>query len=566
MSKREYSAELMRQTALAWEFLDMAKSITTYMKLVPVMTEQIDEYEKAYDKIVPPDYRYWLETHGSGHIEFITDALEIPSIYELCDDGGRLVDNDDPANCWKRIYLGCGGAPVTLALDSTIIDEFGCAPVIRTEVYSNQVGEVLSSSWPMYVVLKIIEAAKEVATEDPDEADGLAKVNFEGIDAHLLFASERAIEHNKTRLADGETPSDMEEIISISKFIESMTIATETALDTHPAQLQSGAFQNDQYQQAVDTLEKEISLGYAYLGLSGNSFAARQFLTEEVTARHERALKDLLKHQRREMRDFAREGLQKINTIAPQEDNKKSEDLFKCIKIAMELNEEYEQVLKAKKLHFRGNIGSFSLISLDRNTPEQGKGGFSDKEHGRRFLNEKIDSLLASKGEKIKANKSRPTREKELQAWIIDYAINHEYRLPFSEGLTFLTSELAFRESEKIVNDILAIDQEGSLVVIELKSSRNKTTLEGQVENFCRVIGSKQGFFKELVALLVPKKVWNGQIRKMIVWPNANGVSRNDWKGNIEEIRYHEKLGEDRRTQIDYNEKGEIVFLEGSPQ
>jgi len=235
---------------------------------------------------------------------------------------------------------------------------------------------------------------------------------------------------------------------------------------------------------------------------------------------------------------------------------------MKYFEMAKELNSECGEMLKAKKLHFRGSRGSFSLISLDLMTPEQGKGGFVDKEQGRRFLDEGIDSLLAKKTEKIAAKQSRPTREKELQAWIIDYAINHEYRLPFSDELIFLTSELAVNDSGKIVNDVLAIDQEGSLVVIELKSSRDKTTLEGQVEAFCRVIDYKQDFFRKLIALLTPGRVWNGQVRKMVVWPDANRLPRNDWKGTIEEIRYLEKRGEDGRPQIDYNEKGEIVFLE----
>lgn len=238
-----------------------------------------------------------------------------------------------------------------------------------------------------------------------------------------------------------------------------------------------------------------------------------------------------------------------------------AEDSMKYFRIAKELNEECLKDLKAKKLHFRGNVGSFSLISLDRKTPEQGKGGFSDKEQGRNFLAKGFDSLLASKKDKIDLGQSRPTREKELQAWIIDYAINHNYRLPFSNGLTFLTSELAFHESRKIVNDILALDQEGCLVVIELKSSRHKKTLEGQVENFCKVIDSKQDFFRELVALLAPGKAWNWRLRKMIVWPDANERPRDDWEEGIEEIRYREKLDKEGRPQIYYNEKGEITFL-----
>lgn len=250
-----------------------------------------------------------------------------------------------------------------------------------------------------------------------------------------------------------------------------------------------------------------------------------------------------------------------------------AENGMEYFRIAQELNKECEGLLREKKLHFRGNIGSFSLISLDRETPEQGQGGFRGedaKEKGLRFLEKKIDSLLAGKRRKIEAGESRPTREKELQAWIIDYAVNNGYRLPFSSGLMFLTSELAFTTPEKVVNDILALDRDGTLVVVELKSSRDKTTLEGQVERFCGKIDDNKDFFEKLVKLLAPGKAWNGRRQGMIVWPDAtvwpkeNGQPRTDWKHGIEEIRYKEKReiidGKDQR-QIFYNEKGEIVFL-----
>lgn len=236
--------------------------------------------------------------------------------------------------------------------------------------------------------------------------------------------------------------------------------------------------------------------------------------------------------------------------------------------IAQTLNKAYEKVLKAKKLHFRGNRGSFSLISLDRKTPEEGKGGFKSKKQGENFLNEIDDHLSVKKGKKD-AGDSKYTREKELQAWIIDYAINHNNQLPFSEGLTFLTSELAFN-NPKIVNDILAIDQDGSLVVIELKSSRDKTTLERQVKRFFDKIDGNRPFFHNLVKLLIPGKDWNEHKRGMIVWPdskvwpNEHGQPRTGWDHGIKEFRYKEKkaeVGGKEQRLIYYNEKEEIIFL-----
>lgn len=244
------------------------------------------------------------------------------------------------------------------------------------------------------------------------------------------------------------------------------------------------------------------------------------------------------------------------------------DERLKYIKIAKDLNEKFKAELVKKKLHFRGNLGSFSLISLDRKTPEQGKSRFTNekllnmnKDQMDKFWS-KIDNILARKREKIARKESRPTREKELQAWIINYAINNNYKLPFSSGLKFLTSELAFQTYKKIVNDILAIDQEGSLVVIELKSARHKQELMGQVDDFCGVIAVEEEFFKELVELLEEEREWSGEIRRMIVWPDANGKPRNDWASvGIEEVRYKEKKGKDGLQEIDYDENNNIVFL-----
>lgn len=250
-----------------------------------------------------------------------------------------------------------------------------------------------------------------------------------------------------------------------------------------------------------------------------------------------------------------------------------AKDGMKYFRIAQELNGEHAKILKEEKLHFRANRGSFSLISLSKETPEEGKGGFKSKDRGKKFLDE-IKALLSSKIHTKGRGDSRYTREKELQAWIIDYAMNQEYRLPFSEGLTFLTSELAMLDDagKKIVNDILAIDREGRIVVIELKSScemRDKMTLQNQVNRFCVVIDNNRSFFRELVALLAQGRVWNERIRGIVVWPDGaawpkeNGQPRTDWEYGIEEVRYKETLekaeGKDQR-QIYYNEKGEIPF------
>ncbi|MCP3681380.1 MAG: DUF91 domain-containing protein [bacterium] len=240
-------------------------------------------------------------------------------------------------------------------------------------------------------------------------------------------------------------------------------------------------------------------------------------------------------------------------------------DKLEYFKIATKLNKEREKDLRTKKLHFRGNINSFSLISLDRETPERGISQLKTEKRGNKALDEKIDEIL----EEIKyakatdCNKTRITREKELQAWIIDYALNHKkHLLPFGDGIEFLTSELAIKQGKKrVVNDILGIDKHKNLVVIELKSDRNKTTLEKQVNKFSELIkADKSNFFVDLVSLLAGRK-WSGNTKGMIVWPNAYTSPLEKWEHGIVEICYEEIKGNDGKKVIDYDEAGNIQFF-----
>lgn len=207
------------------------------------------------------------------------------------------------------------------------------------------------------------------------------------------------------------------------------------------------------------------------------------------------------------------------------------------MQMAQELNLEHHEKLRDRALHYRGNINSFSLVSLSDDTPEIGISNLKSKMQANNALENRIAA-------KLKAGLGRSTPEKTLQAWIINKALSNNMVLPFERKLTFLTSELAltgvFIESEgkegKIVNDILAVDDYGALWVIELKSAREKKTLETQINNFISVVDKNRDLFTELVQML-SKKTWSGKICGMVVWPHAR-TSPLDW-GEIEEVCYH---------------------------
>jgi len=212
-------------------------------------------------------------------------------------------------------------------------------------------------------------------------------------------------------------------------------------------------------------------------------------------------------------------------------------DPLKYFTCAKELNDEHHKVLRKEKLHFRGNINSFSLISLDPKTPELGSPPLKSKI--------KAKKALCDIKTRLKEGPMRFTPEKALQAWVIDHALNNDMILPFGEKLTFLTSELALSnvyikskdKLGKIVNDILAIDDSGVLWVIELKSDRLKKELTKQVDNFISVVDNDVSFFTDLVALL-SGKTWEKKVRGMVVWPHAH-TSPLDWD-HIKEICYQQ--------------------------
>ncbi len=209
---------------------------------------------------------------------------------------------------------------------------------------------------------------------------------------------------------------------------------------------------------------------------------------------------------------------------------------FDYFRIAEELNAENEAGLREKQWHFRGNCNSFSLISLSPKTPELGVSGLKSKKQGENAFEWRL-------AKKIEKEPRRDTPEKKLQAWIIDSALNNSKKLPFGKNLTFLTSELAITNiyvkskgvEGKLVNDILAIDDNGTLWVVELKSDRNRKRLKEQVSDFMHLIALDQTFFQGLVSTLSATEYpFSGEVKSMIVWP---GPLRGDW-GDIEEVCY----------------------------
>ncbi|QOX77410.1 SMI1/KNR4 family protein [Trichlorobacter lovleyi] len=335
MSAQSYSEKIKQQTDLVIKYLEIAKPLITYTKLVSVSEEQITQYEQQLNKIVPPDYRYWLTTYGSGRIEFLEGSLLIDSIFELMESDGRCVDEGDPQDCWKRIYIGYPGAPITMALDSTIIDEYGCAPVIETDEYGNTVGQVLASSWPMYVIRNIIETSKplkassqcNVFTADQVTAvNELANQEFLKLDESLGRASERAEAHNQTCCSHVSFENDnLEMSHGMANFFEELLEKMDKqACEQQLSDACTTSGKEDSFPEAIARLEDQIAKGYA-------SLIDNLFLYRETAHCHANLIQSLRGHERKELRKIAEECWLWIN---PGEAEKQAEILCEWLECA----------------------------------------------------------------------------------------------------------------------------------------------------------------------------------------------------------------------------------------
>ena len=210
--------------------------------------------------------------------------------------------------------------------------------------------------------------------------------------------------------------------------------------------------------------------------------------------------------------------------------------------LAHSLNQNYKPLLLEANVHFRPSVNSMSLVSLSAEKPELGVQCNLAKYN----QPDDLQMLILRDVEKINAKliPQRPTPEKELQSWIIKYALSNSDSLPFDHNIKFITSELAIynKSNQRIVTDILGYNQDtNQLCVIELKSDRLLKRLIEQVENFESIIRENFEFFEKLVSLygLTNEKVPSREVMKIIVWRDekTSPLSKINEAG-IKEITY----------------------------
>ncbi len=370
------SDKIKEQTQLVIELLEKAKSLIKYKPLVKVSENEIEAYIQYNKKTFPPDFKYWLTNHGSGRIQLIEDSIYIPSIGDLLNSehDGRSYDDDDPSNCWDRIYLYYSGAPSVTALDSTIADKSGCTPVVETYSYSNKVSSVYSSSWQMYLINQIISAARKILesrssfvkvkreylVQSSKAAEDICDIYYPSLDKDLERAYIRAMKQNKTKYAEGrKNPFDITETVmrslsyddkksSAGKIKEKLDEEFGIEYDDFhnikskfPSYIENKIPKN--IKETVSMIEERIKKG------SADTYSECQFIEESTKKPHIGKLYELLEHPLYELRKAALKGLSRLK---PKNLEKKLQEIYKRTKDEFLLS-------KLESIKFERDLSSF---------------------------------------------------------------------------------------------------------------------------------------------------------------------------------------------------------------
>lgn len=169
-------------------------------------------------------------------------------------------------------------------------------------------------------------------------------------------------------------------------------------------------------------------------------------------------------------------------------------------------------------LHLRPSGTGIRVIDLSPARPQLDRGKISS----RTDAVERFKQIVAtSTGATLK----RATPEKRLQSWLISEAYRHDrVMVSLSDQLTFVTDEQVFpADGARIVCDMLALRKvrEGAVpVAIELKSRREMTRLEAQLDAIASIVDTHRTGFEQLFSAVLAKDVrLVGPCERWLVWP-----------------------------------------------
>ncbi|MEI6949806.1 hypothetical protein V9K67_21645 [Paraflavisolibacter sp. H34] len=214
-------------------------------------------------------------------------------------------------------------------------------------------------------------------------------------------------------------------------------------------------------------------------------------------------------------------------------------DPFQNFRLVKRLNDTYRHQLAGHPARFRASLGSISFVSHHPHTSQLGfKCRYNE------LLQDPVDMEAYLNRLCNMKPPGRPTPEKDLQSWILQYALR-QGGLPFDPDIMLFTDEFAREDATgKLVADILGFNSRtGTLVVIELKTVRALRELTRQLDGCAAWMEGDRDFYRAL--LLTHSFSWEApyRIEKVAVWPSAGTSCPKRFPAGIREFCYQQHEG-----------------------
>jgi len=180
------------------------------------------------------------------------------------------------------------------------------------------------------------------------------------------------------------------------------------------------------------------------------------------------------------------------------------------------------QQARGHEVHFRPSATGVAMVGLTSDRPQRGKSGIRDLARLARNFEE------AFKKHCLPDEQGRETPEKALQSFLIRNALSNGRRMKALEAavgkgaaLRFITDELSLPDGKgKVVCDLLALRNDHTPVVIELKSARELGRLVYQVRRYADVVDDHRDEFARLFSAVLGRPIQlQHPAEKWIVWP-----------------------------------------------
>lgn len=201
----EPSQTVIKKTELAIQLLEKLEPLILCRNLIRTPIEKLTELEDKAGVKLPPDYKYWVTTVGTGFVDFIFGSVSVWSIYEI---GIDVVNKEHTKYNGIASYVTPltrfhSGSPHGIHISGLAVSDEGLSPVIAS-MYASYNG-LVSPSWPHFIISGILKCISNISRNN-------------------LSSDQRNFIEQLPPLSISDIDPDYDELVKISD---------ELAIDTH---------------------------------------------------------------------------------------------------------------------------------------------------------------------------------------------------------------------------------------------------------------------------------------------------------------------------------------------